>query len=74
MAGRPKRSTVLLSAWRPRRANLKRLLRQWTTAVKAMAASMGKKRAITGSNSVPRPKPENSVRPEAKKAQRQIMR
>jgi hypothetical protein len=41
-------------------------------AVSAIATSTGKKTANAGSSSVPRPKPEKNVRPEARSATAQM--
>jgi hypothetical protein len=49
------------------------LFSRWTIAVKEMAISIGKNTAKAGSSTVPRPKPENSVTPEATKATTDIM-
>ena len=49
------------SANRPRRASFNTLFKKWTMAVRATANSTGKNMANTGINSVPNPKPENSV-------------
>ncbi len=56
----------------PKSQHLKKLFRAWTTAVKAMARSMGKNRTMTGSSKVPRPNPQNRVKPEARKAEEQM--
>jgi hypothetical protein len=47
---------------------LKTLLAKCTKAVAAIAISIGKNMEITGMSIVPRPNPENSVRPEATNA------
>ena len=39
-----------------------------------MARSTEKNRAMTGNSKVPRPKPENRVKPEAKNAAKQMIR
>jgi len=45
-----------------------------TTAVIAIACSIGKNSANAGSSKVPSPKPEKKVRPEASSAMPQITR
>ena len=42
-------------------------------AVSAMARSMGKNKANTGTNMVPNPKPEKRVKPDPNKATMHIM-
>jgi hypothetical protein len=70
--GIPNFNTIFLSACLPSRKSLKKLFRRWTIAVRATATSTGKKIANTGSKSVPSPKPENSVKPDAIRAEKQI--
>lgn len=48
--------------------NFSTLLKRCTIAVMEIATSIGKKRANTGINSVPRPNPEKNVTPAAIKA------
>jgi hypothetical protein len=53
---------------------LKRLLARCTTAVAAMATSMGKNTAKAGMSSVPRPKPAKNVSTETRRATEQTSR
>jgi hypothetical protein len=73
MDGIPKFIMVDLSACFPTNANLKRLFKKCTIAVNAMDNSMGKNNPNTGSNKVPKPKPEKSVNPDPRNATKQIM-
>ncbi len=60
-AGTPKRSTTPRLASVPTSAILKRLFTRCTTAVAAIATSIGKNRAKTGMSTVPSPKPLKNV-------------
>jgi hypothetical protein len=62
-----------LSAFLPTRINLKILLKKWTTPVRAIARSTGKKIIKTGVRMVPSPKPEKKVRMAIKNAAAEIM-
>lgn len=62
MAGIPKARMIFLLAFFPNKNNLKELFRKWTIAVRIIAISMGKNNPKMGSNRVPKPKPENSVK------------
>lgn len=73
MDGIPKLIIVLLSACFPTNANLNRLFKKCTMAVKAMDSSMGKNNPNTGNNKVPSPNPENNVNPEPRNATKQMM-
>lgn len=61
IAGKPNIRAVLYSIFFQTNVILKRLLRRWTTAVKAIATSIGKNKAKTGIKIVPNPKPEKKV-------------
>jgi hypothetical protein len=56
---------TFLLTYLPTRNNLNRLLERWTTAVAAIATGKGKNTANTGVSIVPRPNPENKVKPDA---------
>src|SRR3990167_7732375 len=71
-AGTLKRATTRQSACLAIKPNLKILLAKCTTAVAAIASGSGKNNAKTGISTVPRPKPEKSVRPEMSSAETQI--
>ena len=73
IAGIPKRSKTDLSVFLPTNAILKRLFEKCTTPVSAMAISIGKNIAKTGTKIVPSPKPEKNVKTAVKNAAKQIM-
>ena len=58
---RPNNNTTLLLMCFPTKNILKILFSKWTTAVKAMEISSGKKTANTGKRRVPNPNPEKKV-------------
>jgi hypothetical protein len=72
MAGSPKRSTTFQSALLPTSASLNNPFSECTTAVRATASPTGKNSENAGMSSVPSPKPEKKVSPEAAKAVTQM--
>lgn len=56
---------ISLLIFRPNKKNLKILFRKCTTATVGTASSTGRKISITGSSTVPNPKPEKKVSSEA---------
>jgi hypothetical protein len=72
--GMPNFKIISLLAFFPSNVSLKRLLRKCTMAVNAMAISMGKNIANTGTSNVPNPNPENKVSPEPKSATKQMIK
>ena len=71
-AGTPNFKRTSRLALPPTRMILKILLKKWTTPVRAIESSTGKKNMNTGVSMVPKPKPEKNVKIATKNAMIEI--